>query len=267
MSEMKLVTKALVAAALLTSPAIVASAQGTGNLTLNINNVVGQSPLVLNKQIYTNTSGEHFNITTMNYFISNIRFTRKDGTEYTVPQDSSYFLIKESDPATKKINLKVPEDKYTAITFMIGVDSLRSTTDLRYRTDALDISGGMIDGMYWTWNSGYIFFKLEGNCEQAKADMTGQKKFRYHIGGFGGYSKPSLNNIKVVTVDLGERGLINTAGKKHVTVDLKADALKVFDGKVRMSIAQNPSVMFGAQSKQISDNYSDMFSHLSTTSE
>jgi hypothetical protein len=262
---MKLSVKALMAIVILFGSTIAALGQTSKNVTLNINNMVGDRPLVLNEQTYTNSLGEKFNITTMNYFISNIRFRRKDRSEYVVPQDSSYFLVREVDSTTKKINLTVPEDEYTAITFMIGVDSLRSTSDLKYRAGALDISGGMIDGMYWTWNSGYIFFKLEGTCEAAKVDMTGQRKFRYHIGGFGGYNKPSLNNLKVVTIDLSEQGIVDTKKKKHATVNFQADALKVFNGKTQMSIAKDSNVMFGNLSKSVADNYSGMFSHVSTS--
>jgi hypothetical protein len=195
--------------------------------------VVDTRPLVLNDETYTNSSGEKFTITTINYFISNIKFKTIDGSEYIVPQDSSYFLVKEIDSTTKSINLKVPEGKYTATSFIIGVDSLRSTTDLRHRIDALDISGGMLGGMYWTWNSGYIFFKLEGICEQAKPDMTGERKFRYHIGGFGGYNKPSLNNIKQVTIDLNEHGIVNAEKNKHVTVNFNADLLKALTEELK----------------------------------
>jgi hypothetical protein len=38
-----------------------------------------------------------------------------------------------------------------------------------------------INGMYWTWNSGYIQMKLEGKFI---VDTITSKKFEYHIGGF-----------------------------------------------------------------------------------
>jgi len=261
---MKSFIKTIIFSTILTGAAIIAKGQARENVILKINNVVGGSPLVLNDNTYTNMSGEKFTITTLNYFVSNFKFKRKDGSEYIVPQDSSYFLIKETDSTTKRIHLNIPNDEYTAINFIIGVDSLRSTSDISHRTGVLDISGGMLDGMYWTWNSGYIFFKLEGICEQAKPDMTGHKKFHYHIGGFGGYDKPLLNNIKEVTIDLTDHGIIDVNKNKHVIVNLKADLLKTFDGKTQMSIAKQSNVMFGIYSKSVADNYSSMFTHVST---
>lgn len=228
------------------------------NLTLHFQNVVGQQPMKLNDTYYTNAAGEKFNVTTFNYFISNIKLSRKDGTAYVLPEDSTYYLVRESDPNTKDIKLRVPPDEYTAVTFIIGVDSLMSTSDLTRRTGALDISGGMLDGMYWTWNSGYLFVKFEGDCEQAKVDRIGQRKFRYHIGGYGGYKTPSLNNIKSVSLQFA--GLGDTRRKAQVTLKIQADALKIFDGKTPIRIADNSAVMFGEQSKVVADNYSSMFS-------
>lgn len=233
-------------------------------LTLDFNNVVGNKPLKLQDESYINEVGEKFKITSFNYFISNIKLYKKDGKEYVIPQDSSYFLIKENDPASKQINLNIPEGKYTAITFTIGVDSLRSTMDISHRTGALDISGGMVDGMYWTWNSGYIFMKFEGDCEQAPIDRTGQRKFRYHIGGFGGYNKPSINNIRTVTIDLSKKGLVKAKKNNNSRVLIEANALQVFNGRTKVSIAKNSAVMFGDFSKLISENYTEMFSHIST---
>jgi len=238
-------------------------AQKTNNskeLLIHFRNVVGSQDLKLNDGQYTNASGEKFNITTFNYFVSNIKFELKDGSEYVVPLDSSYYLIKQSDPATMDIKLRVPANDYSAVSFIIGVDSVMSTSDLTQRTGALDISGGMLDGMYWTWNSGYLFLKMEGNSDQAKVDMTGQHKFRYHIGGYGGYKKPSLNNIKKVRLELAEstERASNNAGK--VIINVQADLLKIFDGLKQLHIADFSTVMFGDQSKVVADNYSRMFS-------
>jgi hypothetical protein len=184
-----------------------------------------------------------------------------DGTIYTVPPDSSYFLIKEGDPAAKRAVVQVPEGEYTAVTFTIGVDSLRSTMDISRRGGVLEPSGGMQDGMYWGWNSGYIFFKMEGDSPQAPLDPAGKKKFRYHIGGFGGYSAPTINNIRTVTIDLTARGIAKVQSGRKSNVHLMVDIARVFDGNTPVSIATSPTVMFSAISAAVADNYASMFSH------
>jgi hypothetical protein len=75
--------------------------------------------------------------------------------------------------------LLTPVSQIDEVQFTLGVDSL---------TNANGISGGILDpihGMYWSWQSGYINFKLEGiHFENGIAE-----EFSFHIGGFlNGYN-------------------------------------------------------------------------------
>ena len=45
-----------------------------------------------------------------------------------------------------------------------------------------------VHGMYWTWQSGYIQFKLEGLLR----DSAGERKLELHLGGFEGENKTSM---------------------------------------------------------------------------
>lgn len=230
-------------------------------LSVEFDNIVGGQNLVLNTTNYTNAAGETYNIQLLQYFISNIKVGKADGTVYTVKQDSSYFLIKEADQTTRFAKVKVPEGDYTTLTFTLGVDSLRSTMDISKRTGVLDPSGGMDDGMYWGWNSGYIFLKMEGISPQAPIDPTGVRKYRYHIGGFGGYSAPTINNIKTITLDLAARGVAQVRKDRNANVHLMVDISKVLSGSTNISIAANPQVMFSDYSVNIANNYATMFTH------
>lgn len=230
-------------------------------LSVEFDNIVGGQNLYLNSGSYTNAAGETYSVTLLQYFISNIKVSKADGTEYIVPQDSSYFLIKEGNEDFSEALVNVPEGDYTSLTFTVGVDSLRSTMDVSKRTGVLDPSGSMDDGMYWGWNSGYIFFKMEGISAAAPVDGSGQRKFRYHIGGFGGYDAPTVNNIKTVTLDLSARGVAQVRKGKTSNIHLMVDIDKVLSGSTTVSIAANPTVMFGDYSKTIANNYAQMFRH------
>lgn len=230
-------------------------------LSIEFDNIVGGQNLQLNTGTYYTASGDTFSVSLLQYFISNIKVKKTDGTEYTVPQDSSYFLIKEADVNTRYAKVKVPEGEYASVSFVLGVDSLRSTMDISKRQGVLDPSGGMEDGMYWGWNSGYIYFKMEGISPQAPVDPSGQKKFRYHIGGFGGYSAPTINNIKTITIDLGAGGTAKVRSGRTSNVHLMVDISKMFTGTTDISIATNPTVMFSAFSVNIANNFSGMFRH------
>lgn len=61
------------------------------------------------------------------------------------------------------------------VKFGVGIDSV---------TNVSGVYGGALDptnGMYWSWQSGYINLKIEGNYIAPRV-----KKFEYHLGGYAG---------------------------------------------------------------------------------
>lgn len=234
-------------------------------LSIEFDNIAAGQKLQLNTTDYRyrNALGESYNVQVLQYFISNIKVHKADGTTYTVPQDSSYFLINEKHPESRFARVKVPEGDYTKITFTLGVDSVRNTMDISKRTGVLDPAGSMENSMYWTWNSGYIFFKMEGYSPVAPTSQTSPNKFYYHIGGYGGYSAltPTINNIKTITKDLTQRGVAQVRKERNANVHFFVDVDKIFSGKNKVSIATHYSVMFSEYSVNIADNFQEMFTH------
>ncbi|MES2848250.1 MAG: MbnP family protein [Bacteroidota bacterium] len=224
-------------------------------LSIEFDNIVGAADLELNTGNYTNQSGETFKVSKLKYYVSNFKLTNINGTEYIVPQDSCYFLIDEEDESTHEPVLRIPEGEYKTLTFTLGVDSLRNTKDISQRTGVLDPTGTGAD-MYWSWNSGYIFFKMEGT---SPASMMGD--YAYHIGFFGGMSTPTINNIKTVSLDLTARGTPKIKSGKETNVHLMLDILKVFNGSTNFSIADHSMVMFEPFTSTVANNYATMIKH------
>lgn len=242
------------------TPKPVSSETEGGRLRIEFDNVVGDKNLVLNGVTYKNASDEDFIVTKFNYFISNIKLVKADGSVFVVPQDSSYFLIKEDTKASQFVTLSnVPLGDYKSAEFMVGVDSARNTAPIEKRTGVLDPSGSMMDdGMYWAWNSGYIFVKLEGSSSKGNP-VNG--KFYYHIGLFGGYSEKTVNNTRLIKVPFGDL-TATVSEKESPEVHLLVDVLKVFDGQAtNIKIAEYNSIMGGQpiKSQEIANNYVSMF--------
>lgn len=238
--------------------------------SVEFDNIVGDRTFAVNNtsSLYMNANGEKFSISMLQYFVSNIKLSTTDGKFYAVNPDSSYFLISGADKSTRFAKVRVPEGDYAKLIFTLGVDSLRSTMGIDKRTGVLDpAAGGGHDtgGMYWGWNSGYIFFKFEGNSsvisDDTNGDPTGKKQFKYHIGGFGGYSAPTINNIKVITVDLNAAGIAKVRRGRQCNVHLFTDVMKVFNGTKSFKIAEHPNVMFSDYSVNIAANLAEMFKH------
>ncbi|MFD1142236.1 MbnP family protein [Larkinella insperata] len=230
-----------------------------GTVQLKFDNVVGSQELNLDNTTYTNGSGEPFVVTRLDYFVSNIKLKKADGSEYVVPQDSSYFLVSERSAASQTVSLRnIPAGDYTGITFVVGVDSLRNTMGIDKRTGALD-PAGTASGMYWDWNSGYIFLKLEGTSTATQADATGKQNFTYHIGLFGGYQSRTINNLKTIQLPF-EATPARVTADRTTGIQLKADVMKIFNGVKPLSIAKTPMIMVSALSADVAANYATMFS-------
>ena len=249
MKKVKYITASLFIATLLMSFIPSADKKNGGTLTLQFNHLFNNEPLAFGKE-YTNAHGEKFTVKTLNYFISNIKLTLKNGSEYVVPQDSSYFLISQSDAASQKIQLhNLPKEKYKSISFLLGVDSARNTMDVSKRTGALDVAG-TAKGMYWAWNSGYIFLKFEGKSSVIPDSLS--NNFYYHIGGFGGFKSATINNIRAKTFEF-EKAI--SLKKSAPVVNINVDMATLFKQKTDVLLAKNSNVMWGELSVKISENY------------
>lgn len=231
---------------------------GFNDVEIEFDNRAGDASLVFGTE-YTNAAGEKLKFSTFNYFVSNFILVKADGSEYVVPKDSCYFLCKHDDAESREVVLKnIPAGDYTGLKFMIGVDSAKSVSPITERTGVLDPAAGA-SGMYWSWNAGYIFVKVEGTSPQAPIEpSSGERLFQYHTGLFGGYDSPTLNNLKTVTLEThhDEPAKVRRSGSPHF--HLYVDVLEMFTAPTNISVAANPTSHAGPYSKTVANNYADM---------
>lgn len=221
----------------------------TGGLSLFFENKVDSVGLAFDKD-YVNTNGDTFSISKFNYFISNIVLIKSDGSTFAEPE--SYHLVKHSDQTTYWINLKnVPVGSYKSVKFTLGVDSARNVSGAQTG----DLSMTTASDMFWSWNTGYIFFKLEG-----KAPRSGDsgKRLEYHIGGIGGTYKAQ----RTMSFNISEPAEVSSSisPKVHFFTNVN----KIFDGKTKIDFSQNgyhTVLIPNAYSVEIADNYAQMFSY------
>ena len=225
---------------------------GTGPVTIEFDNRFGDGPLNFGTA-YTNQNGEEVTLNLFNYYVSNFVLVKEDGTEYIVPKDECYHLVRHDVAATHSLTINnVPAGEYTKVKFIIGVDSLKSTSDVSARTGALDVATN--GDMYWAWNSGYIFVKMEGTSPAAGMGGT----FMYHIGLYGGYATPTLNNLKNVTLSAADEKIM--VGKDRAPeIHVYTDAKEIFGSPNPLLVATSPMIMGSPASADVAANYADMF--------
>lgn len=229
-----------------------APAQETGSATIEFDNQFEQdpldptlyTPLEINTRTYTNAANESYIITKFKYYISNIKLKRADGSIYVVPE--SYYLIDAGSTPDSGVELhNIPVGTYTAMSYVIGVDSTRNVDGAH--TGALDPA----NGMFWSWNSGYIFMMFEGTSPQSTAT---DHVLQYHVGGFR--NSTHTNALQTVNHAFNTYELrVTKVGTPEV--HLIVEAAKVVKSQ---SFATVPTVhMPGAAAISISNDYASMF--------
>lgn len=145
--------------------------QQAGDVLIRVYNKVGNEDIVYGQYNYTNAAGNKYRVNLLKYYLSNFVFVQDNGAEYKA---DNYELIDAFDSTTCYLQFKgIPPGNYTHLKFALGIDSLRNHTGLQ--EGDLD----PIHGMIWSWSTGYIFFKHEGQFKDS--NMVQQQLF-YHYG-------------------------------------------------------------------------------------
>lgn len=222
----------------------VPGSQTAPSVAFSFKAVVGSKDVISNTGWYTNSSKDSFTVTKLNYYISNIKLKKEDGTYFT--ETESYHLIRHVEGNTSFTIANVDEANYTSIEFLIGVDSLRNVSGAQ--TGALDPA----NLMFWDWSTGYIFYKLEG--QYRTTSMTDRSEFAIHIGGFGG-KYPCLQKC-VIPFPSTLSAKKNGTGK--IYFNTKVDEVFQTPNKIGLDVYYATPPDF-AMFKSLSDNYRDMF--------
>jgi len=213
------------------------------HVTISFNHFVGNDKLKLDSIIYKNDLGQSFTIENFKYYISNIHLKNTNGKDFNLNET---FFINEDEETTKQINLKtIPKGEYTSIEFIIGVDSIHNCSGAQ--SGALD----PVNAMFWAWNTGYIFLKLEG---KAPASKSPGHVFEFHI---GGYKQPN-NCIRKVKLEFKNKLIVNDI-LKNQKINIKVDGLEILKKPTSINFEKLSSVVDHNNATMIADNYSDMF--------
>lgn len=213
-------------------------------LVIQFENYVGNDVLKLDSAVYKNELGQAYTISKLKYYISNIHLKNRNGKDYISPD---YFLVNEDEKKSKQLLLSsFPVGEYVSISFMLGVDSLHNCSGAQ--SGALD----PVNGMFWAWNTGYVFLKLEGNSAFSKS--TGNI-FEYHI---GGYQSPH-NCIRNINLSFGT-DILKSEHAQNCFLEIKTDVSEVFKSPATIDFSKLSSVVDLHNATTIADNYQDMFS-------
>lgn len=179
------------------------SSQEKTDISISFNPIFEDSSILLDEVLYYNSDNDSLVIESLRFYISNIQLLKNNEVVYNI--NDGYYLLDLEYPESMNITLSIPNNlNYNRLSLGIGIDST---------TNSKGVMGGALDptkGMYWTWQSGYINFKLEGVSNKC---ATRKNRFQYHLGGYQeplnlyqeiSLKIPSESKEIVINVDISE---------------------------------------------------------------
>ncbi len=216
----------------------------TATVKITFVNNVKNYKMALHDSVYTNAFGEKYNITKFRYYVSNVYFKNGSGSFF---EKNSFHLIDESVAESQSFSFSIPPGNYSSINFLLGVDSLHNVSGAQ--SGALDPA----KDMFWTWNSGYVMAKLEGN---SSSSALVNHKYEFHIGGFSG----KYNVLKNIELNFPENKSVHFDADKTTQVIVNADVDAWWQNPNDIKIAEHASITTpGKLALAASDNYAKMF--------
>ena len=135
----------------------------------------GDDPLVLG-ETYVNAAGDSVQFTVLKFYASEFGLIGTDGSEAAM---EGIDLVDFEDPQVASngyysYTVKGELGTYRGVKFAVGVPFDQNHRDVSTQTAPL----GPNSGMYWGWNPGYIFCKVEGRVDSMGTSVN----FLYHTG-------------------------------------------------------------------------------------
>jgi hypothetical protein len=215
----------------------------TGKLKVIFINTVNGKPVTLRDSLYNNYFGEQYSISKLKYYISNITLTGIRGNN----KMGGYYLMNAAN-ADNSFELSLQPGKYSNLEFLLGVDSIRNCSGAQ--TGALD----PMNDMFWTWNSGYVMFKMEGNSSASTADL---QRIEHHIGGYKG-----TNNVATkINFNFGGTHELEIRENSTTEVLIETNLDNYWHGNTDIKISELPvCTITGEPALKIASNFKNLFS-------
>ena len=215
----------------------------TGILKISFINTANGKPVVLRDSLYSNYFGEQYSISKLKYYVSNIMLTSGDKNVHV---EDHYLVNAAAEENSFEISLEA--GNYTNLRFLLGVDSIHNCSGAQ--TGALD----PMNDMFWTWNSGYVMFKLEGSSPVSTSDLN---RIEHHVGGYKG-----TNNVATeINMSLSGKDQLELKAGSTTELVIETNLDNYWHGNSDIKISELPVCMItGDLAKKIASNFKGLFS-------
>ena len=176
--------------------------------------------MLLSDSAFKANDSTDLEIAELKFYVSNMQLLKNGEVVFT--EGNSFHLLDAKQAQTLQLSMDTKQPiTFDELKFDLGIDSSSNVSGAM---------GGDLDptkGMYWTWQSGYINFKLEGTSNICK---TRHNEFQFHL---GGYQHP-FNSLQTVFIEISSKS----------TIEINIDLLKIFQ---QINLAQQHHIMSPGQ--------------------
>ena len=214
-----------------------------GKLKITFVNTANGKIISLRDSVYTNSFGEKYSVSKLKYYIGNFLVP---GSEQ-LQENDPYHLMNAAD-SNNSFEVLLKPGNYKTVKFLLGVDSASNCSGAQ--TGALDPA----NDMFWTWNSGYVMFKLEGTSSSSTADL---QRIEHHIGGYKG----SNNVTAKISLDCTGSQLLQIKENSSTELIIETNLDHYWKNYAETKISEMPvCTLPGTLAKKIASNFTGLFS-------
>jgi len=145
----------------------------TATLELKINPTFGEETIDLFEPVLNDAGQPIFELTKLYFYISDLKLDDEVAAE-------EIMLVDIEDDELNVGRTKIKPGDYNSITMGLGVDKRWNFNDPASFESEHPLGFDHI-GNHWSWNAGYIFYKIEGNYS-TKEDGVLDGGFLFHLG-------------------------------------------------------------------------------------
>jgi hypothetical protein len=148
----------------------------TGKIIFRFEHHVNGSPLIKDTMTYTNAAGNHYLVTEVQYFISDVTLHRHDGEDYVIHAWKDIWYVDDDIPSTMlwEVFDDIPNGVYDSVSFTFGIPAAKNISLMYVNPPERD--------MFWpdVLGGGYHYLKLNGKW--LNDTMTQNRPFEFHLG-------------------------------------------------------------------------------------
>ena len=147
-------------------------------VSVRVSSLWGANDFIL-QNIYMDNFGNRVRVDNFQSYFAMIKLIKDDGTEVLLKDFYLHDFSKDAE-----ITGTVPPGTYVGVKFGVGVpDGYNLDQDPAQYPSSHPLSVAGNQGMFWTWNSGYVFTKFEGKIDPTGTEgVTPTQSFSIHTG-------------------------------------------------------------------------------------